>query len=203
MTDFIPFKESKKKKARWKKKEERKDNGCEFKILVSCGRQRPFFACYYELYEKVRDKVARMYCKEYPNCSQCEEDSFNIADETGVLYPDCIYDRWIDEVTTATIDKSEDEDLLRACGLKSRGLVWREGKVIRSNCSCKPTRITDEEIVEREALTEMGEYEPCQFRCNQLQQNGMCSFMEKKKQEEKTAQRDLVRYLPRKRTRPD
>jgi hypothetical protein len=202
LTDFIPLKGHKEKKARRKKKEKRKHDDSEDKILVFCKHQRPFFACYHELYPKVWDKVSRMYCARYPNCSSCEDDSFKIAEETGVLYPTCLYEHWIDEVVTATIETS-DEELKRTCGVKSRSLVWRKEKSIFSKCRCKAIRISDDEIIEREALTEMAEFEPCTFRCNELQEKGMCLFMERKKEEEKTAQRVLVRYFPRERTMPD
>ena len=78
-------------------------------------------------------------------------------------------------------------------------LLWRHKENWIGKCECKPLRTLDGEIIEREYLNELSKYEPCKFRCRELQHKGECEYIREKKLHEELAQRKLEKYIRKRR----
>jgi hypothetical protein len=194
LSKFLPPTKHKTRQSK-KRKERGKAEECRWKILVLCNQYHSFYACYLKLYKTVDAQVAMQYCKDYPNCRECEEKAFDDAVETGILHP-CWCEHMVVDEVNAIIEKSEG-DLRRTYHIESPALVWRKGEKIFAYCKCRPTRIIDDWIEDREPLTEMAKYEPCDFRCNRLQDTGVCWYQEEQISKAQRIQRKLTRYFPR------
>jgi hypothetical protein len=171
-------------KAITKNEKLRIDNQCDNKavIICGCGHFKNFYCCLYALENYILSCFIKN-CPDYPNCDDCD------------YLCDCPFEMEArDEVDALLYGEIHDEDG-EMDYIEVKPLLWKKNNYWLGKCECKPTRIIDGEIIEREYVNELSKYEPCRFKCAYLQKIGECQYEKEKKIRESTKQRKLDRYF--------
>jgi len=178
-----------------KKKRKREAEECRGRIVIVCNQDGTFYACSYALEQFLFEEIIKYFCTDYPNCEDCKEyfcslDDY-VKDEVRIILYDGISKLEAHEFYGVTIP----EDI--------KPLLWQHKENWIGKCECKPSRILDGIIIEREALNQLSEYEPCKFACRELQHKGECEYIRRKKVHEELAQRKLEKYIKKRRKRKE
>ena len=189
---FIPrIKKGRKRKRKIKKKRETEE--CPNRIVIVCNQDGRFYACSYALEEFMFEEIIKNHCRDYPNCEDCE------------LYPCSLESDVEDEIRIILYYGISKFEARKFDGVNIpegiEPLLWQHKENWIGKCECKPSRILDGIIIERENLNQLSKYEPCKFRCRQLQFNGECKYIRRKKVHEELAQGKLEKYIRKRKRR--